>query len=122
MTNNKYHHYSWEDFGKDALILIDQLKSLEKKFNGVFGPPRGGLPLGVMISHHLGIPLLANPIDEHTLIVDDIADTGKTLEKFKDKNFIVTLFYHEQSIVVPDIWIKEKKGIWITFPWEKLSK
>lgn len=121
MTKNNHYHYKWEEFGKDAVFVIDKLKSLQRDFNGVFAPPRGGLPLGVMVSHHLEIPLLSAPIDKDTLIVDDIADTGKTLEEFIGKNFIATLFYHKQSIVTPDIWIKEKEDDWIIFPWEKLD-
>jgi len=119
VIDNNCQHYSWDDFSEDAILLIEKIKNSNQKFDGVFGPPRGGLTLAVMISHHLKVPFLSKPLSANTLIVDDIADSGKTLEEFKGKNFIATLFYHKQSSTIPDIWIKEKKEKWITFPWEK---
>lgn len=49
--------------------------------------------------------------------MDDIADKGKTLMPFTDRFFIFTLFYHRQSVVVPDYWVYEKKDNFIVFPW-----
>ena len=51
----------------------------ENCFAGVYGLPRGGLPLAVWISHRAGIPLLLAPC-RNALVVDDIADTGATLD------------------------------------------
>ena len=74
--------------------------------------------MAVILSHALPLPFLTEPT-ERSLIVDDIADSCRTLERFKGKNFIVTPYYHQQSLVVPDIWLREKKDAWIVFPWEK---
>ena len=90
----------------------------EKHFEGVYGFPRGGLPLAVWISHRGKVPLLLAP-SKNCLIVDDIADTGQTLLKYKDSHYIATMFYHRQSAVVPAFWMFEKKDEWIIFPWEK---
>ena len=112
--------YTWQQFDDDIKELIRRIqsKALAKDgFDGVWGPPRGGLTPAVVLSHALNIPLLLKPTSK-TLIVDDIADTGKTLDQFKDKNFIVTLFYHRQSMVVPNIWLREKTEKWVVFPWE----
>ena len=52
------------------------------------------------------------------LIVDDIADTGKTLEKlfFLFLKFIkltfTTIHYHKQSSVEPSFWVEEKGDDW----------
>lgn len=87
-------------------------------FSGVYGPPRGGLILAVMLSHKLAIPLLMAPADD-CLIVDDIADTGETLRKYRqDKYTIATMYYHQQSVIDPDYWLFEKKDDWIVYPWE----
>ena len=98
------------------------IKKKKLKFKGVYGPPRGGLTMAVMLSHRLGIPMLLDPPkkDDHVLIVDDIADTGKTLKKFENYNNckIMTLWYHKQSVLVPDYWINQKYDKWIVFPWE----
>ena len=54
-------------------------------------------------------------------IVDDIADTGQTLNSFSklDDVYIATIHYHEQSQFVPDKWVLQKKDKWIVYPWEK---
>jgi hypoxanthine phosphoribosyltransferase len=113
----KNHHYSWRQFDGDMKKIISLVKKSGKKFDGVWGPSRGGLVPAVMLSHGLGLPLLNKPT-RRTLVIDDIADTGRTLVPYKGKNFIVTPFYHKQSIVVPDVWLREKKNQWIIFPWE----
>ena len=91
----------------------------------VYGLPRGGLPIAVSLSHRLGLPLLMNYYDrkivtnESILVVDDIADTGHTLKDFdNDKNTIVTIHYHKQSIVKPSFYCEEKGDKWIVYPWE----
>ena len=54
------------------------------------------------------------------LIVDDIADTGKTLKHIVGPNIITyTIYYHKQSIVTPNAWVFEKTDEWVVFPWEE---
>jgi len=116
-------YYSWLDFDADITVLVRKLKRHKKKFTSIWGPARGGLPLAVCLSHALGLPLVARPKNTSTLIVDDIADTGKTLNRFAKKDFfIATLFYHTQSLYTPDIWLREKGDRWIIFPWEYSKK
>ncbi|MBI2035720.1 MAG: phosphoribosyltransferase [Candidatus Liptonbacteria bacterium] len=118
-TNNKKELYSWSEFGEDAKKLANLIKKSGVKFDSVWGPARGGLPIAVSLSHALDLPLVATPGGKSTLIVDDIADTGKTLKNFADQGyFIATLYYHKQSQFVPSIWLKEKKNDWVAFPWE----
>lgn len=120
-----YAQYSWGDFLDDVYKkILPALKPRAQEFDGIWGPPRGGLILAVILSYELDLPFIVNVSDatEKTLIVDDIADTGKTLAPFKDKNTIVTLFYHRQSIVRPDIWVHEKFNAWIVFPWEHMAE
>ena len=107
---------SWQDVDDFTEKAISFAKG--KNFTGVYGPARGGLPLAVMLSHGLGIPLLMAPA-KGCFIVDDIADTGKTLERFAGKYPIVTMYYHKQCSFVPEFWQHEKKDEWIVFPWEK---
>ena len=93
-----------------------------RRFTGVYALPRGGLTLGVMASHALHIPLLAAPC-KGCVVIDDIADTGLTLQHYKASDFyIATMFYHRQSVVVPDLWMREKRDGWIVFPWEEEVK
>ena len=104
---------------QDVEYFIRQLaKELPKNISGVYGIPRGGLCLAVMLSHYTKIPLLLAPCP-NCLIIDDIADTGLTLLHYKECGYyIATMFYHEQSKVVPDFWYKVKNDEWIVYPWE----
>jgi len=58
------------------------------------------------------------PFDPRIMIVDEIADTGRRLFPYKN-HFIITLFYHRQSMVIPNIWLHEKRDAYINFAWEK---
>ena len=84
----------------------------------IYGIPRGGLVLATYLSYRLDIPLTQKITSAFTLIVDDIADTGKTLSRMPLDNRKVTIYYHKQSIIKPYIWIYEKKEEFIKFPWE----
>ena len=117
--------YNWEDVEGRVSDLCQNLK--HESFESVYGIPRGGLIIAVMVSHRLDIPLitsLSGMYDTKLLIVDDIADTGVTLERYKKLEVCeyakyATLDYHKQSIVVPDYWISEKGDKWIVYPWER---
>ena len=95
-------------------------KNYMDKIDNIFGVPRGGLVLAVYLSHALDLPIVTEVKNARTLVVDDIADTGETLKKFNefDYGITATIYYHEQSIVEPDIWVYEKRDKWIQFPWE----
>jgi len=114
-------YMTWEQFDKACYKLAEALKPL--KFKNIYGIPRGGLIVAVRLSHLLNIPLILyiKSSGQNTLIVDDIADTGKTLKPFKSEGCylcITTLYYHKQSVVVPDYYVHIKKDRWIVFPWE----
>ncbi len=120
LEENKKELYSWSDFGEDIKKMAVLIKSSGVKFESIWGPARGGLPLAVSLSHALHLPFVATPNGKTTLIVDDIADTGKTLKNFADQGyFIATIFYHKQSEFVPSIWLREKEDDWVVFPWEE---
>ena len=72
---------NWVDFYECIYSIYIRCKN--KKFEGVYGIPRGGLCLAVALSHSLGLPLLDKP-KNNSLIVDDVYDTGCTLEKIKN--------------------------------------
>tara|TARA_R100001163_G_C5059964_1_gene196704 strand:- start:357 stop:761 length:405 start_codon:yes stop_codon:yes gene_type:complete len=117
--------YNWEDVEGRVSDLCQRLK--HESFEVVYGVPRGGLIVAVLISHKLGIPLITDFRDmygEKFLVVDDIADTGRTLERHKKLEVckyakFATLDYHKQSVVVPDYWVSEKTDSWIVYPWEQ---
>ena len=109
-------YVSWKDVYKFVDSVADRFE--DANITGVYGIPRGGLVFAVMLSHRLAVPMLMAPSDG-CLIVDDIADTGITLQHYRQEHYsIATMFYHEQSKIVPDFWMFEKKDKWIVFPWE----
>lgn len=98
------------------------------RLDGVYGLPRGGLIFAVMLSHKLNIPLLSSPT-KHSLVVDDICDSGESLLHYYknssdpeciERTQICTMFYKENKLgVVPDYWMYQKENDWIVFPWEE---
>ena len=117
-------YISWDEFDN----LVDELADMipEGVYEGVYAVPRGGLITGVMLSHKLDLPFidrLQSYYGKKFLIVDDIADTGETLNRFKAEIYdyadIATIHYHKQSIVEPAYWVESKGDKWIVYPWEQ---
>ena len=109
-------NFTWSEFDKSVELIADKCKFIE--FSGIYGVPRGGLCLAVALSHKLKINLISEPI-KNSLIVDDIYETGITLNTFKDIEG--TMFFVLFSKIKPTWWntvFISKKSEWIVFPWE----
>jgi xanthine phosphoribosyltransferase len=128
LQKTKIINMSWYNFDFAVSYLASEISQSGEKFNCIYGVPRGGLVLGVCLSHKLNIPLY---FDWHessikTLIVDDTSDTGKTLSYIHDcfpETKISTIYYNKKSKVKPDFYVWEQKPEeWINFPWEKKIK
>lgn len=106
--------------------LCTNIKNSEVEFNGVFGLARGGLVPAVMISHRLHIPYMSiesgDKDYEKILVVDDICDSGHTLQKFKEYAgtiFTATIHYKSSASCEPDFWYRlASEHEWIVYPWE----
>ena len=110
---------SWIEFDECIYSIYKQCKN--KNFEGVYGCPRGGLCLAVALSHSLDLPLLDYP-KINSIIVDDIYETGYTLEKFK--NIKGSEAYVWVSKIKPTWWNSYKYSQdkdWIIFPWENIQ-
>ena len=70
--------------------------------DSVMGLPRGGLIPAVMISHELGIPLVINPT-KNTLVVDDINDTGHTLDKAVTESYSDNALSKSVELSIPPL-------------------
>lgn len=117
-------YVTWEDVTEFVNAVSE--KYADEHFCGVYGFPRGGLVIAIMLSHKLNIPLLSAP-SKGCLIVDDICDSGETLlhytknsSKSDDHEFTTcTMYYKRNSLkVVPDFYKMRKGKNWIVFPWE----
>ena len=109
-------YFTWSEFDKSVEHIAHECKYLE--FSGIYGIPRGGLCLAVALSHKLKINLISKP-KKNSLIVDDIYETGITLNAFKDIEG--AMFYVLFSKTNPTWWNTvniSQKSEWIVFPWE----
>ncbi len=144
-------HYlpvSWLDYHSLAQKLAATVLTHNANINEIVAISRGGLTLGHLLSDFLRIPIstitiqsytdiqtqgelkitaeLQTPIaGKHILLVDDVADSGKTLVRaieylktFEPKQVTtLTMFYKPRSVYRPDFYARETTD-WILFPYE----
>ena len=109
----------WIEFDECVYSISEQ--SRNKSFVGVYGFPRGGLCLAVALSHSLGLPLLNEP-KNNSLIVDDIYDTGYTLERIKHlKGSEAHVWVSKKEPTWWNAFKFTKDKEWILFPWENIN-
>ena len=142
---------SWEQIYESLLNLANRIRENDFKADVIVGVSRGGWPPARIMSDLLENPELANaraefylgvaktkgdpvitqPVstsvtDKKVLIVDEVADTGKSLRLVKShleeqgatEVKIMTIYYKPWSIVVPD-WYAKETSCWVVFPWER---
>jgi len=140
----------WNQIYKMLLNLTEKIRKNNFKPDIIVGVSRGGWPPARVLSDLLGNPNLANvkaefylgvaetkeepvltqPVSmevagKKVLVVDEVADTGKSLKLVKEHIIekgatevkIATVYYKPWSIVKPDYYEKESSK-WIVFPWE----
>ena len=118
-------YITWEDVQKFCKTVATRYE--KDQISGVYGIPRGGLILASILSYKMNVPMLMGP-HRNCIIVDDISDSGETLLHYsrnssdggKDKGYhIVTMFYKEGSMVLPEFFVFNKTDKWIVYPWEE---
>lgn len=109
------------------LQFDDAVRTLRARLSpdasGVYGPPRGGLPLAVALSHLTGLPLLRDP-ERKMIWIDDIVDSGKTIDAhrklYPSAQYCSWVARHPlpylESVLI------NYDGAWIVFPWEDPAK
>tara|TARA_R110000744_G_scaffold348950_1_gene454622 strand:- start:403 stop:807 length:405 start_codon:yes stop_codon:yes gene_type:complete len=109
---------SWIDVVDSINELCERIPIDLPFIDSVHGIPRGGLTPAVLISHKLGLPYV-DVIGVNTLVIDDIADSGVTLEKSPGLYTAVLHYKPHTSSFKPNIWGKLHEGDeWIIYPWE----
>ncbi|MDB4549327.1 hypothetical protein N9Z86_00235 [bacterium] len=117
-TNQKVH-LSWDDVGLLVKNLCKKIIFNQPNIDSVHGIPRGGLIPAVLISHELDLPYV-NVVGPNTLVVDDIADTGITLENGPGVYTAVLHYKSHTSCFKPTLWSEIHEGDeWIIYPWER---
>ena len=141
---------TWNQIYDMLLGLADRIRIDRFEADIIVGISRGGWPPARILSDLLSNPNLANvraefylgfaetkdepsltqPLsmdvfDKRILIVDEVADTGKSLRLVREHIIeqgakelkIATVYYKPWSAVKPDYYAKETSD-WIVFPWE----
>lgn len=113
---------SWKEIDEGVKALIHKID--ETRYEAIYALPRGGLLLGVMLSHNLDLPLIvdSSKISDRTLIVDDISDSGNTVKKLlNDKECDVAALYERKGSVYKPEYVYKilNQDKWLIFPWEK---
>lgn len=130
-----------EQVDKMIVQLADQIRASSQHFDRVVGIERGGLhvsePLAKMlnlpheslyISCYKGQVKRAKPIVHGTLpiggrslVIDDIVDTGETIETYRlycGPNFKVATLFWKVGSPKPKFYVATKPDEWVTFYWE----
>ena len=141
-------NYAYEAFEKDVKVLIEQTSAYQPDL--IVAIARGGMMLGQIMGYGLGVRnvqsirveaydgecqrdtvTISGSCDlcdvKRVLIVDDIVDSGDTLQAVIDKFKRIapdlqiktaTLFYKPSASILPDYKVHEATE-WIGFFWEK---
>ena len=141
---------TWNQIYLMLLRLAQEIKKDSFKPDIIVGVSRGGWPparvlsdlldnpnlANVKVEFYLGVaetkgePTLTQPVSVNVagnkvLVVDEVADTGKSLKLIKEhlakegatEVKIATIYYKPWSIITPDYYARETSR-WIVFPWE----
>ena len=116
-------YITWNDIEVAIEELAYRINESGIYIRFIKGIERGGLIPAVLLSHKLDIPMTHNLYlnNKATLIVDDICDSGHTLEKYNSLGFPTAALHLKQtSSIKPTFWTKivEEKE-WIVYPWER---
>jgi hypoxanthine phosphoribosyltransferase len=120
----KKRYLTWNCVEELTDKLVDEIKLSPVPPLYITGLPRGGLIPAVMLSHKLDIPFKSidsiNSIPRvDVLIVDDIADSGETLNQYGGYQTAV-LHYKMQSEHIPTYYAEEVDNEeWIVYPFER---
>ncbi len=127
----KKYNVNWDEIEALVFRLSHKIITNDLEFKNIYGLQRGGLIPSVMLSHQLGIPMAKGDIGPDTLIVDDICDSGETLDKLVKKyqtlysfpfNLKTAVLHYKPhtSCFEPTLWAKRwSNPNWIVYPWER---
>jgi hypoxanthine phosphoribosyltransferase len=115
---------TYQDIKRDAQKLA---KQIPLKYDAIFGIPSGGIAVAIYIEEMINTGNLLS-LEEYqnykdkskVLVVDDLIDSGKTLEKYKESD-IAILYKKPHSPEIAKYYLKDIGSEWLTFPHEKDS-
>lgn len=137
-------YINWNDFHQDVKDLCAKIKQ-SGEYDKIVAISRGGLVPAGIIAYELNIrntaviniatyvgaehlkldevdrPESVGKVDEKTLIVDDLADSGQTFRVMRrqfPKGRYVTVYAKEKGKSEVDLYAREVPDEWIVFPWD----
>ena len=125
------YYVDWDEIKVLVDFLCYKIKEQNIHIENIYGIQRGGLIPAVMISHWLDIRMGKGDIGPNTLIVDDICDSGETLDKLVEKyqtlysypfNLKTAVLHYKPhtSCFEPTLYAEKwNKNVWLIYPWEK---
>jgi uncharacterized protein len=144
----EFRYISWPEYGNLAEALAEKVRSGGKKFDLVIGVARGGMPVAMVVSDHLGVrvdfvnvksysgigqrgaPKILSTVTEdiegkNILVVDDLVDQGDTLEtvrrhlgEHKPKLLEAAVLFKKPWSRVEPDYYLEVTDRWVVFPFE----
>ena len=144
---------TWDEVLQAADYLAIQIKPHLPEIDSLYTISRGGLPLVSCLTHRLSlvvpiriielrsysdaferdddskpVPQFLDRVSYKTpLVVDDIRDTGRTLELVRsscnfERMMVVTMFAREgckvSGVEILGTWSVVTRDVWVVFPWE----
>ena len=142
---NEKIYVNWSDFHSHVKILTERLKSQKRNFNRIVAISRGGLiPAGILAyemnirncdivnissydddfmrdDNDIKIGKTLRDVDSHTLIVDDLADSGRTLRilhNFYPEAYFACVYAKPKGQDAVNCFAQEMPDKWVVFPWD----
>lgn len=138
-------HISWDEFHRDVKMLAAKIKA-SGEYDKIIAISRGGLLPAGIISYELDIRntqavnissydgdnqrkpedikidiLNVGTVDSHTLIIDDLSDTGATfrlLRQMFPQGCFAAVYAKPKGSAYVDIYARDIPDKWIVFPWD----
>jgi hypothetical protein len=150
-NNLEFEIPSWEQIYEMLIELADRIQRNGLEPDVIVGVSRGGwVPARIMsdllenpelanvkaefylgVAETKGDPVITQPVStsvkgKKVLVMDDVADTGKSLRLVKTHLSkegatdvrIATIYYKPWSVLTPDYY-RKKTSLWVIFPWER---
>jgi xanthine phosphoribosyltransferase len=122
----------WDFLWQDIQNLVKRIAVDRRCPEIVVGVSRGGMVPAAMIARQLALPLVSVDPEENLaqfgcccLIVDDIFDSGATLERLREtdeyEQHVYCCVYNKNlpvDVRQPDYAVDLRTTDWIVFPWE----
>ncbi|MDR1026303.1 MAG: xanthine phosphoribosyltransferase [Lactobacillus sp.] len=133
---------TWQELHKDTKALCRKIKKAGD-FNKIVAVSRGGLVPAGILAYELNIRNssvvnlisydddrkldtakvfgLDGEIDDKTIIVDDLSDTGSSIAILRNlypQALYAVVYAKPEGLKAPDIYAKKMKDVWIVFPWD----